>query len=483
MSGAFLLTLKIVFAMILALIARKSNLQEIMLDTLFTFLGHVEDNLWSYLGFPMIMILGIYFSFKFKFAQIRHFPSVVKTFVSFLTAPRGDDRGVHPLQAFFACFAGCVGIGNIVAICTAVQVGGPGALFWIWLTAIVSMPLKYSEVYLGMRYRVSDGKGGYNGGPMYFLQKVFKNSWIPKLVSFLLCIYGIEVYQFSVMNESISTNFNLNPYLVTAVLLFLVIFASSGGVNRVGKISSWLVPLFIICYLAMGGWVLLANITLLPQVFKQVFISAFTGEAAMGAFVGSSIMLAASQGIRRGCYTSDVGVGYASIIHSESSVTVPERQASLAIFDIFADTFTVCTTSIMIILTTGVWKEPLHESMLVQTALGMYFPYMNFFMPFFLFLLGYTTVIAYFCVGLKCADFLSPKKGKYYFYAIATVSLTLFSFLGTTQAMSIMSITQALLLLINLTGIYFLRNEVSFKLTATTEHPVKAASEPIGENA
>lgn len=442
-----------------------------MIDLFFSFLSLLEDGLWSYIGFPMIMILGIYLTFKFKFAQIRYFPAVVKTFFSFLTAPRGNDKGVHPLQAFFACFAGCVGIGNIVAICTAVQVGGPGALFWIWLTALVSMPLKYSEVYLGMRYRVSDGKGGYNGGPMYFLQKVFKNAWIPKLICVLLCIYGVEVYQFSVMNESISTNFGLHPILVTAVLLGLVIYASSGGVNRVGKISSLLVPLFIVCYLGMGAWVLIQNITLIPALISEVFASAFTGHAATGGFLGSTFLLAASQGIRRGCYTSDVGVGYASIIHTESSNTVAEKQASLTIFDIFADTFTVCTTSILLILTTGVWKEPIHESMLVQTALGQYFPYMNFFMPFFLFLLGYTTVIAYLCVGLKCADFLSPKRGRYIFYGVAAISLTLFSFAGTQQAMSVMSVTQALLLVINLSGIYLMRNEISFNIAEPQPQP------------
>ena len=420
------------------------------------------------LRFPLLMFLGAYLSFKSKFVQIRKFPLVLKTFLCFFKVRTvcEQERGVHPIKAFFACIGGCVGIGNIVAICTAVQIGGPGALLWIWITAVVGMILKYSEVYLGLRYRIVNPNGGYSGGPMYYLKKVFKSTWIPQAVCILLCIYGVEVYQFSVMTNSISMNFDVNPLIVTGALLLLVIYAVSGGVARVGEISGALIPAFILCYLGMGLWVLWQNLPLIPTLFLQVFSSAFTGHAATGAFVGSGLMLTLSQGIKRGCYTGDVGIGYASIIHSESSAKIPEKQASLAIFDIFLDTFTICTTSIFVILLTGVWKEPMHESLLVQTALSKYFPYMNFFMPFFLFLLGYSTIIAYFCVGLKCAEFLSPKNGKIIYYVYGVVALTIFSFVETSQALLIMSLTQVLLLFINLYGFWKLQNEISFNLDA-----------------
>lgn len=435
-----------------------------MLTALSSSLEGLEDFLWTYCGVPIVMLLGLYLTIKSNFFQVRHLPTVFKTFFGFLRFKDETHQGVHPLKAFFAAVGGCVGIGNIVGICTAIQLGGPGALFWIWVTALAGMILKYSEVYLGLRFRVSNGKNGYNGGPMYFLQRVFKNQWVPQLVCLLLCIYGVEVYQFSVISTSITTNWGLNSYFVIALLLVLVVFAGSGGVKRVGSISSTSLPIFVCVYVSMGLWVLVNNLTALPSVFVQIFTSAFSGHAAVGGFVGAGLISTVSHGIRRGCYTGDVGVGYASVIHSETSEQVPEKQASLAIFDIFLDTFVVCTTSILLILTTGLWKEPLEAGMLVQSALGQYFPYMHFFMPLFLFMLGYNTINAYFCVGLKCAEYLAPRWGRVLYYAYAVVALLIFSFMGTSQAQTVMAIAGVSLLIINGCGIFMLRHEISFNL-------------------
>lgn len=433
-----------------------------MIEQIFSFLDQFENILWGYIGFPAILLLGIFLSIQSRFVQIRQFPSVIKTFLGFLRVKQSDQGGIHPLKAFFACVGGAVGVGNIVGICTAVQIGGPGALLWIWVTAIVGTMVKYAEVYLGVKYRVSDGKGGYSGGPMYFLQKVFKSSTIPYVVCVLLCVYGIEVYQFAVVADSISVNFGFNHLLVVGVLLALVFYAGFGGVSRVGNISSAVIPIFVVLYVGMGFWVLSNNVEVLPSIFSLVINSAFTGHAAIGGFIGSSFHIAISQGVRRGCYTGDLGIGYASVIHSESCVKSPEKQASLVIFDIFLDTFIICTSSVLIILAADVWHQPMEANLLVQTALSHYFPYMNYFMPFFLFLLGYSTINAYFCVGLKSAEFISPRFGKPLYYAYAFVSLLFFAFFDSTKAQMVMTIAGGLLLCINCYGIYRLRKEVSY---------------------
>lgn len=445
-----------------------------VLNFVFYYLEGFEEILWSYLGVPALVVLSLYLSFQSNFFQIRKLPHVIKKFFGLLKVRERNERGIHPLKAFFACVGGCVGVGNIAAICSAIQIGGPGALFWIWVTALAGMLIKYGEVYLGLRYRVPNDKGGYNGGPMYYLQKVFKTSTVPKLVCLLLCVYGVEVYQFSIVTDSIVTNLEINHYLVIFVLLGLVIFAGSGGIRRVGNISSAIIPFFVILYIGMGLWVLGNHIAVIPSVFGQVFTEAFTGTAAVGGFVGSSVMIAMSQGVRRACYTGDLGVGYASVIHSESNITVPQEQASLVIFDIFLDTFVICTTSVMLILVTDIWQEPMGAGMMVQAALGQHFPYMHLFMPLFLFLLGYSTINAYFCVGLKCADFLSPKRGRLIFYIYAIVSLIIFSFAGVNQAQTAMTIVNGLLLVINCYGIFRLRNEISYKLEESA--PAKAES-------
>jgi AGCS family alanine or glycine:cation symporter len=380
-----------------------------------------------------------------------------------------NERGVHPLKAYFACIGGCVGIGNIAAICTAIQLGGPGALFWIWVTATIGMIIKYSEVYLGMRYRVANKNGGYNGGPMYFLQKVFKTMWIPNTVCVLLCIYGVEVYQFTVITDSVVNNLHINQFVVIFTLLGLVLFAGSGGVRRVGDISSAIIPIFVVLYLGMGGWVLFNNLGAIPSALGLVFSSAFTGSAAFGGFAGSSLMLMMSQGVRRGCYTGDLGVGYAAVIHSESNATEPQEQATLTIFEIFLDTFVICTASVMIVLVTGVWHESISPSMMVQTVLEQYFPYMNYFMPLFLFMLGYSTINAYYCVGLKSAEFLHPKHGRKAYIVYAIAALILFSYGGVNQAQSVMTIANGLLLIINCYGIFRLRHEISFSIGKEAE--------------
>lgn len=440
-----------------------------MTDLLSNLILDIENYLWAYAGVPAVILLGIVLTVQSRFAQIRNLPAAVKVFASFFKSDCPSNKGVPPLKAFFACIGGSVGVGNVVGVCTAVQIGGPGALFWIWVTAFAGAIVKYSEVYLGLRYRISDDQGGYAGGPMYYLRRAVDKPWVSGLVCVLLCLYGVEIFQFNVVTTSISTNLGLNLYVVVAVFLGLILFAGSGGVRRVGSISSALIPLFVFSYVGMASWVLLNHLSDLPGVFADVFSSAFSGHAAFGAFVGSTLISTISQGVRRGCYTGDIGIGYASVIHSQTSVTVPERQALLVIFEIFVDTFFICSSSVAVVLASGVWQEPIHGTMLVQTALSEFFPYMNYFMPFFLFLVGYATINAYFCVGLRCAEFLLPKRGRLLYQLYAIVALVGFSFADSTMAQSVMAIAGGLLLLMNSVGIFLLRKEISFDLSSVEE--------------
>lgn len=453
-----------------------------ILETASYLLEAFDNILWGYAVLPLLLSIGSYLTFKSGFVQIRKFPHILKSFYYALTT-KHTGTGVHPLKAFFACIGGCMGIGNVVAVCTAAQIGGPGALFWVWVTALFGMILKYSEVYLGVLYRVQHGKSGYRGGPMYFLQKVYTKSWMPKLVCLLLCIYGVEVYQFSVVTDSIATNIgasDLQKYVIAIVLITLIIAISRRGLNSVGRIASFFIPLFIISYLFMGAWVFVLNYDLIPSLLGTVMSSAFTGHAAVGGFAGSTILIAASQGMRRSCYAGDIAIGYASVIHSESRELSPEKQASLAILEVFIDSFVICTTSVMLVLVTGVWNKHTEASMLVQNALANYFPGMHIFMPLFLLVLGFTTIISYFCAGIKCAEYLSPRIGRRTYYVFASLYSLLFVCFETSQALTVMSITAALLLLLNLYGIYHLSDEVGFNISSR-KMPIPPAAQPVKE--
>ncbi len=254
------------------------------------------------------MLLGIYLSVKSNFVQVRKFPAVLKIFFDFLKVHEQSKGDIHPLKVFFCLYWRlCRRWEYCRHLCCGAD-WRAGALFWIWVTAFFGSMVKYAEVYLGLRYRIKNPEGGYSGGPMYFLQKVYKKPFIPNLVCVLLCVYGVEIYQFSVVSKSIATNLDINSYAVSGILLVLVIFAGSGGVRRVGNIASTIIPVFLILYLGMGGWVLVNNLTALPQIISKVFSSAFSGHAAMGGFLGSTLLMTISQGVRRGCYTADLGI-------------------------------------------------------------------------------------------------------------------------------------------------------------------------------
>lgn len=434
------------------------------MDAIFDFLSEVDTLFWGQIAFIMIILLGCYLTVQARFFQIRSLPSIVRTFFGFLnTSSAGVARGVHPLKAFFASVGGMIGIGNVVGIVTAIQIGGPGALFWVWISALIGAVIKYSEIYLGIKYRVLNDRGGYDGGPMYFLREAFKSKWIPIFISSLLCVYGVEIYQFAVITESLSVNFGIERMVIIPLMLVLILYAGIGGVPRIGKICSWIMPLFMVLYTSMSIWVICQHVDILPGVLMTVFDSAFNGHAAVGGFAGSTALLAIQHGVSRAAYSADLGIGYDSIIQSESSTAYPESQARLAVLGVFVDNL-VCTMSILVVLLSGVWQStiPTAGSQLVQSALSQYFPYMELFMPLFLFIVGYSTMIAYFCVGLKCARFLHPEWGTKIYIVYGVVMLVLFSFLDQTQALLIMSLSGAMLLMTNLLGIFKLRHQVQF---------------------
>lgn len=434
------------------------------MDQFFAILDVVDDLVWGYLGVAAIVLLGAYFSIRSGFAQIRCFPAVCRHFFSFIREQGQPTHGVHPLRAFFASVGGCIGIGNVVGVCTAVQIGGPGALFWIWITGLFGMLLKYAEVYIGVQHRVLNDRNSFDGGPMYYLQAAFKNKILAYLVCALLCIYGVEVFMFNVITDSIGDNLGVSQGWVAAVLLPLVILAALGGVDRVGQICSYIIPAFLLIFTLMCFWVFWLNLAQLPLACLTVLRGAFTGHAAVGAFVGSSFLLTLSQGVRRACYTGDIGVGYASVITSETSAPQPERQAALSIFGIFIDTFLICTFTLLLVLVTGAWKEDISATRLVQEILSAYFPYMWLFMPLLIFMLGYSSMIAFLVVGFKCARFLLPQYGERLYLVYAALALVASLWINPLQAQTIMSVTGALLLIGNLAGIYRLRKHVHFNI-------------------
>lgn len=450
-----------------------------MFTDIFSLFSYLDTFFWGYIGFTLIVFLGAYFTWTTRFFQIRAFPAVVRTFGQSLFQRSSHDRGIHPLKAFFASVGGMLGVGNVVGIVTAIQLGGPGALFWVWIAGFAGSLIKYAEIYLGLKHRVLNDRQGYDGGPMFFLKKAFGVHWISVLICILLCIYGAEIYQFNVVVDTVAYSLDVNRLFVAFCLLGLVLYAVVGGVPRVAKVCSWIMPLFMLVYISMCLWVIGYHFASLPSVFVMVLKSAFTGHAALGGFIGSTMLLAIQNGMAGASYAADIGIGYDSTIQSESHTVYPERQARMAFFGVCLDNF-ICTLSIVVVLVTDLWQTPLgtEGAPLVQLAFTPHFPFMAALMPFFIFILGYTTLIAYLIVGIKCARYLHPAKGASVYMAYAVAVMTFFCFFDQTQALLVMRIAGALLLMINLVGIYRLRKEVVFEWEESS--PSRLASCEVG---
>jgi AGCS family alanine or glycine:cation symporter len=438
-----------------------------IIDHIFQYLSLVDSLYWSYIGIYIVVLTGLYFSFKSKFYQLQVIGNIKKTVRNVHYSAKDGEDGISPFRLYFASVGGMVGLGNVVAVITAILIGGPGALFWLWIAAICGMLIKYSEVYLGVKHRVKGANNTYHGGSIYYLREAFKKPYASIIAASLICVYGIEIFQFKIVTEDLTEVINnivpVKQFYVMLGFLALVLYSSFGGVKRMANICSLLMPAFIIIYMISCLVVLISNYNLIPATLMLVLKSAFTGHAPLGGFAGSTMLIAAQQGIARAVYSGDIAVGYDSIIQSETKVVHPEKQASLAILSSFTDTI-ICTMSILIVLITGVWTEvPLnHVSEAVSTALSGYIPYIKIFMSALIFLAGYTTIIAYLTVGTKCASFLSPKYGRNIYVVIATIAFIMFSFIDSSKLYIIMSLTGGALVFINTLGIIRLRKEVKF---------------------
>jgi alanine or glycine:cation symporter, AGCS family len=426
-------------------------------------LEQVDQLFWTYFAAPTLLSFGMYLTLKSRWFQLTRFKQMVHLFKDLLSVPEQVGRGVPAVYAFFAGIAGCIGIGNLVGVAAAVQIGGPGAVFWMWCAALVGAMVKYAEIYISVKYRVANSHNSYDGGPMYYLQQVCTSKIPAYLFAICMCLYGVEIYIFRIVTHTFVTSWHVDHTAMVIFLLGAVLCAGSGGVKLVGRLSSIMIPLFLVVYSLIGMYILSIHAAQIPGILGTILDSAFSGHAAVGSFVGCSLARTISIGVQRACYTGDLGVGYAGILNSETSESNPAKQAAMSIVAIFLDTFIICSFSTLLILITGVWSMGIHESHVVAYAIAPYFPQITILWPVFIFLLGYSTMISYFSVGQKAAEFIYPAHGRilYFFYAFFVFSF--FSYIGREyQMMVIMSIIQVPLTTLNIYGLLKLRKQIEF---------------------
>ena len=355
-----------------------------------------------------------------------------------------------------------IGLGNIVTVVSTVTIGGPGSLIWLWIASFLGMLVKYSEVYLGIKYRIKNNDHGFDGGPMYYLRIAFKNKILPVIVCLLLCIYGAEVSQFLILTDTVAGTFSLNRYLVIAVLLFFILLTSVKGINRFANVCSAMMPPFMLVYMALGIWIISDHYSDLPNIFSLILSSFLDYKSQVGGVAAGGILLAAHYGVSRAVYSGDIGIGYDSIIQSETQTIYPEKQARMSIFALFTDSL-ICTISILILLVTGMWEvKGLQPSEYVVSALKLYLPNVEYFMAVLFVFAGFTTITGYLVVGQKCAKYLNKKYGQCLYILYSVFAFIFFSFYAQEQVILVMSVSGGLLMVINMIGVFKLRKSIEF---------------------
>ncbi len=274
--------------------------------------------------------------------------------------PAGADGTVSPFQALATSMSATVGVGNIAGVSIAIATGGPGAVFWMFMTGVVGMATKYSEIAVAMEYREKDRDGVVRGGAMYVLSKGFRMPWLGAAfaVTCALAAFGIgNMAQANTVASGLEGAFGIDPWVSGVVLSGVTALVVLGGIRRIAEVTSILAPGMCLLYFACGLVILALHFRDLPAVIELVVGSAFTGHAAAGGFLGATAIAAARTGVARGLFSSEAGLGSAPIVHAAAVTDHPARQASYGIFGVFLDTLVVCMLTATVVLATGVWDS------------------------------------------------------------------------------------------------------------------------------
>ena len=331
-----------------------------MLETISSANAWLNGYVW---GLPTIILLvgtGVLLTVLTRGVQFRYLPYALKEVLGKLRRGGGGEGSVRPFQAVATALASTVGVGNIAGVATAISIGGPGALFWLWVSGILGMCTKYAEIVVALHYRERDDAGHMRGGAMYVLKNGLGMPWLGAIFALLtaLAAFGIgNMVQANSVADVMRATFAVPTWITGLVLVVVTALVILGGIKRIGVVAEYLVPFMAILYLAGGIVIMFRYAGAIPAALALVFDSAFNGTAAVGGFAGSSIAMALRYGIARGLFSNEAGLGSAPMVHAAATTDHPVRQGLYGIFEVFVDTILICTTSGIVILITGAWSS------------------------------------------------------------------------------------------------------------------------------
>ncbi|MCI1694560.1 alanine/glycine:cation symporter family protein [Aneurinibacillus aneurinilyticus] len=328
---------------------------------------------------------------------------------------------ISHFQALMTAMAATIGMGNIAGVATAVSIGGPGAIFWMWITALFGMATKYSEAILAVKYRIKGANGEYSGGPMYYLERGLGKKWLAVLFAIFgaTASFGIgNMVQSNSVAEAMKINFSVPPFasgIMMAVFIALVIL---GGVKKIGKVTGYFVPVKAFFYIIAGLIIIFYHIDQVPTAFSLIFSGAFNGTAAAGGFVGATVAAAIQIGVARGVFANEAGLGSAPIAAAAAKTDAPAKQALVSMTGTFLDTFVVCTITGLVLVTTGAWQSGKTGVEATTLAFQSVFGSTgSMILGIAIILFAYSTILGWSYYGEKCVEYLFGRRAvRYYRY-------------------------------------------------------------------
>jgi AGCS family alanine or glycine:cation symporter len=373
-------------------------------------------NGWAWGPAMLVLLLGtgLYLSLGLRFITVRRIPSALGLL---LRGRRGEGSGdISPFSALMTSLSATIGTGNIAGVATAIALGGPGALFWMWITALVGMATKYAEAVCAVRFREQDDQGNYSGGPMYYIRNGLHRRWHWLGVAFAifgsLAGFGIaNTVQSNSVSQVLSDSFSVPPIVTGLVLMTLVGAVVLGGIRRIASVASWLVPFMAASYVLMSLVVLFSHLDQVPAAFVTIVRSALTGHAAAGGFAGATVWAALRFGVARGIFSNEAGLGSAPIAHAAARTDEPVQQGMIAMLGTFIDTLVVCTMTGLVIVIMDVLPSGISGASLTSMAFGGAFPGGQYIVTLGLCLFAFTTMIGWSFYGERCVVFLVGTRG------------------------------------------------------------------------
>ena len=424
-----------------------------MLATIESINNVVNNFIWGVPAMICIVGVGLLLSIRTGFLQIRKFPYAMKVTIGRMLKKReASDGALTPFQAVCTALAATVGTGNIAGVAGAIAIGGPGAVFWMWISALLGMCTKFSEVTLAVHFREKNAEGDLVGGPMYYIKNGLKKQW--HWLAYLFAAFGVltvfgtgnatqvntittaidsALYNYGVISEQNVSTLNLVIGIILAVLIGLILL---GGIKRIGQVAEKLVPFMAVIYIILAIGVVILNYRNIPTVFASIFKGAFSPASVTGGAVGSFFM-SMKKGVSRGIFSNEAGLGTGSIAHACADTRKPVKQGFFGIFEVFVDTIVICTLTALVILCSGVpvgYGDAAGAELTILGFTSTYGSWVSIFTAIAMCCFAFSTIIGWGLYGTRCVEFLLGTRANRPFMIL----YALVAFVGATMELGLM---------------------------------------------